>query len=89
MGFNNGKNVVQTEEDLKRLFQKLEQTPPSNNLLWREIKRQEMLRYFCKICTLVILKEKKPVKTKKEMKILGIECHCGRDCKVENFYFSK
>ena len=38
-GLTNGKNVIQTEKDLKRLFPKkiLEQTSPSNNLLWKRI----------------------------------------------------
>ena len=38
-GLTNGKNVVQTEKDLKRLFpkKKLEQTSPSNYLLWKGI----------------------------------------------------
>ena len=35
-GLSNGKNVIQTEKDLKRLFpkKKMEQAPSSNNLLW-------------------------------------------------------
>ena len=35
-GLTNGKNVVQTEKDLKRLFPKKywKQITPSNNLLW-------------------------------------------------------
>ena len=37
-GLTNGKNVVKTEEDLKRLFPKiLEQITPPNNLLWTRI----------------------------------------------------
>ena len=37
-GLTNGKNVVQTEEDLKNYFQKvLEQASPPNNLLWKRI----------------------------------------------------
>ena len=38
-GLTNGKNVIQTEKDLKRLFPKktLEQTSSSNHLLWKTI----------------------------------------------------
>ena len=38
-GLTNGKSVVQTEKDLKNIyFQKiLEQTSPSNNLVWSRI----------------------------------------------------
>ena len=37
-GLTNGKNVIQTEKDLKKLFpKKLEQTSSSNNLLWKRI----------------------------------------------------
>ena len=37
-GLTNGKNVIQTEKDLKRLFQKkLEQASSPNNLLWKRI----------------------------------------------------
>ena len=38
-GLTNGKNVVQTEKDLKKIFPKkiLEQTPSSNNLVWKRI----------------------------------------------------
>jgi Predicted EndoIII-related endonuclease len=38
-GLTNGKNVVQTEKDLKRLFPKkiLEQVTLTNNLLWKKI----------------------------------------------------
>ena len=37
-GLTNGKNVTQTEKDLKRLFpKKMEQTSSSNNLLWKRI----------------------------------------------------
>ena len=37
-GLTNGKNVVQTENDLKRLFPKiLEQITFTNNLLWKGI----------------------------------------------------
>ena len=37
-GLTSGKNVIQTEKDLKRLFpKKLEQTSPSNYLLWKRI----------------------------------------------------
>ena len=37
-GLTNGKNVVQTEKDLKDYFQeKLEQTSFTNNLLWKRI----------------------------------------------------
>jgi endonuclease-3 len=38
-GLTNGKNVIETEKDLKRLFpkKKVEQTTFTNNLLWKRI----------------------------------------------------
>ena len=38
------KNVIQTEKDLKNIFLKiLEQTSPSNNLVWVNIVKQEIV----------------------------------------------
>ena len=47
-GLTNGKNVVQTEKDLKRLFpkKKLEQTPSSNNLLWKRVLQSQRLLWI-------------------------------------------
>ena len=37
-GLTNGKNVLQTEKDLKDIFQKiLEQTSSSNHMVWKRI----------------------------------------------------
>ena len=37
-GLTNGKNVMQTEKDLKAVFKEtLEQAPPANNLVWKGI----------------------------------------------------
>ena len=67
-GLTNGKNVVQTEKDLKRLFPKK---------LWNKLHLQiiyygrklcrarECYGLTCKICTTCYPKRKKPIKTKK------------------------
>ena len=38
-GLTSGKNVIQTEKDLKKIISKkiLEQTSPSNNFLWKRV----------------------------------------------------
>ena len=67
-GLTNGKNVVQTEKDLKKLF-------PINN--WNKLhlqiiyygreycKARECYGLTCKICTTCYPNRKKPIKTKK------------------------
>ena len=67
-GLTSGKNVIQTEKDLKKLF-------PKKN--WRKLhlqiiyygreycKARECYGVTCKICTSCYPKRKKPVKTKK------------------------
>jgi len=67
-GLTNGKNVVQTEKDLKRLFPKKnwEQITSPNNLLWQEYcKARDCFGISCKICTTCYPNRKKPLKTKK------------------------
>ena len=67
-GLTNGKNVVQTEEDLKRLFPK-----KSWNKLHLQIiyygrdycKARECYGLTCKICTTCYPNRKSPIKTKK------------------------
>ena len=67
-GLTNGKNVVQTERDLKRLF-----APKHWNKLHLQIiyygrqycKARECYGVTCKICTSCYPKRKKPIKTKK------------------------
>ena len=67
-GLTNGKNVVQTEEDLKRLFPK-----KSWNKLHLQIiyygrdycKARECFGLTCKICTACYPGRKSPIKTKK------------------------
>ena len=67
-GLTNGKNVVQTERDLKRLF-----SPKHWNKLHLQIiyygrqycKARECYGVTCKICTSCYPKRKKPIKTKK------------------------
>ena len=68
-GLTNGKDVVQTEKDLKRLFTQkiLELTSPSNYLLWKQldVKQGNVMEYLCKPFVLVvILTDPKPLKTK-------------------------
>ena len=47
-GLTNGKNVTQTEKDLKNLFpkKKLEQTSSTNYLLWQRILQSKKLLWF-------------------------------------------
>ena len=67
-GLTNGKNVVQTEEDLKRLFPKKSWNKLHLQIIYygREYcKARECYGLTCKICTTCYPKRKKPVKTKK------------------------
>ena len=67
-GLTNGKNVVQTEEDLKRLFPKKNWNKLHLQIIYygREYcKARECYGVTCKICTSCYPKRKKPIKTKK------------------------
>ena len=67
-GLTNGKNVVQTEEDLKRLFPKKNWNKLHLQIIYygREYcKARECYGISCKICTSCYPKRKKPIKTKK------------------------
>ena len=67
-GLTNGKNVIQTEEDLKRLFPKKSWNKLHLQIIYygREYcKARECYGVTCKICTSCYPKRKKPIKTKK------------------------
>ena len=67
-GLTNGKNVVQTEKDLKRLFPKKYWNKLHLQIIYygREYcKARECYGISCKICTTCYPKRKKPLKTKK------------------------
>ena len=67
-GLTNGKNVVQTEEDLKRLFPKKSWNKLHLQIIYygREYcKARECYGLTCKICTTCYPNRKSPVKTKK------------------------
>ena len=67
-GLTNGKNVIQTEEDLKRLFPKKYWNKLHLQIIYygREYcKARECYGISCKICTSCYPKRKKQVKTKK------------------------
>tara|TARA_A100001011_G_scaffold354158_1_gene396326 strand:- start:370 stop:1023 length:654 start_codon:yes stop_codon:yes gene_type:complete len=67
-GLTNGKNVVQTEKDLKRLFPKKSWNKLHLQIIYygREYcKARDCFGLTCKICTTCYPKRKKPVKTKK------------------------
>ena len=67
-GLTNGKNVVQTEEDLKKLFPKKSWNKLHLQIIYygREYcKARECYGLTCKICTSCYPNRKKPVKTKK------------------------
>ncbi len=67
-GLTNGKNVVQTEKDLKRLFPKKSWNKLHLQIIYygRECCRErECYGLTCKICTTCYPKRKKPIKTKK------------------------
>ena len=67
-GLTNGKNVIQTEKDLKRLFPKKSWNKLHLQIIYygREYcKARECYGVTCKICTTCYPKRKKPIKTKK------------------------
>ena len=67
-GLTNGKNVIQTEKDLKRLFPKKSWTKLHLQIIYygREYcKARECYGVTCKICTTCYPKRKRPIKTKK------------------------
>jgi|TARA_B100001121_G_C18605396_1_gene581533 endonuclease-3 len=67
-GLTNGKNVVQTEKDLKRLFPKKNWNKLHLQIIYygREFcKARECYGVTCKICTSCYPNRKKPIKTKK------------------------
>ena len=67
-GLTNGKNVIQTEKDLKRLFPKKNWNKLHLQIIYygREFcKARECYGLTCKICTSCYPGRKKPIKTKK------------------------
>ena len=67
-GLTSGKNVVQTEKDLKRLFPKKSWNKLHLQIIWygREYcQARECYGIACKICRSCYPKRKKPIKTKK------------------------
>ena len=67
-GLTSGKNVVQTEEDLKRLFPKKSWNKLHLQIIWygREYcQARECYGITCKICKSCYPNRKKPIKTKK------------------------
>ena len=67
-GLTNGKNVIQTEKDLKRLFSKKTWNKLHLQIIYygREFcKARDCYGLTCKICTTCYPNRKKPVKTKK------------------------
>ena len=67
-GLSNGKNVIQTEKDLKRLFPKKSWNKLHLQIIYygREYcKARECYGLTCKICSTCYPKRKKPLKTKK------------------------
>ena len=67
-GLTNGRNVIQTEKDLKKLFPKKSWNKLHLQIIWygREYcKARECYGITCKICKSCYPKRKKPIKTKK------------------------
>ena len=67
-GLTNGKNVVQTEKDLKRLFPKRYWNKLHLQIIYygrQYCKARECYGISCKICTSCYPKRKRPIKTKK------------------------
>ena len=67
-GLSNGKNVVQTEEDLKRIFPKKHWSKLHLQIIYygrQYCKARECYGLTCKICTTCYPNRKKPIKTKK------------------------
>ena len=67
-GLTNGKNVVQTEKDLKRLFPKKSWNKLHLQIIYygrEHCKARECYGLTCKICTACYPNRKSPIKTKK------------------------
>ena len=67
-GLTNGKNVVQTEKDLKRLFPKKKWNKLHLQIIYygrEHCKARDCYGLTCKICTTCYPDRKKPIKTKK------------------------
>ena len=67
-GLTNGKNVIQTERDLKKIFPKKSWSKLHLQIIYygREYcKARECYGLTCKICTACYPDRKKPIKTKK------------------------
>ena len=67
-GLTNGKNVIQTEKDLKNIFPKKNWNKLHLQIIWygREYcKARDCYGISCKICTSCYPNRKKPIKTKK------------------------
>ena len=67
-GLSNGKNVIQTEVDLKRLFPKKSWNKLHLQIIYygrQYCKARECYGLTCKICTTCYPNRKKPIKTKK------------------------
>ena len=67
-GLTNGKNVVQTEKDLKRLFPKKFWNKLHLQIIYygrEHCKARECYGFTCKICTTCYPNRKSPIKTKK------------------------
>ena len=67
-GLTNGKNVIQTEKDLKRLFPKKYWNKLHLQIIYygrKHCKARECYGLTCKICTSCYPDRKKPIKTKK------------------------
>ena len=67
-GLTNGKNVIQTEKDLKRLFPKKSWNKLHLQIIWygREYcQARECYGIACKVCKSCYPNRKKPIKTKK------------------------
>ena len=68
-GLTNGRNVIQTEKDLKKLFPKKSWNKLHLQIIWygREYcKARECYGITCKICTTCYPNRKTPLKTRKE-----------------------
>ena len=93
-GLTNGKNVIQTEKDLKRIFPKNTWSKLHLQIIFygREYcKARDCYGLTCKICTTCYPNRKKPVITKKlNMKILGIgNAIVDVLCKVDDDFIIK
>ena len=93
-GLTNGKNVVQTEKDLKRIFPMKYWNKLHLQIIFygREYcKARECYGITCKICTSCYPNRKKPIKLRKlDMKILGIgNAIVDVICKVEDDFITK